>query len=263
MRFELNQDGEFDVFEFEVDFKDLYLQTAIGEHKVLFGLSSTPTFNLIESFWGYRHVERTPMDVQGIASRDTGIAANGPIAKKGAISYRVMYGTQLEFGSDSNDAGEWMGAVSWEPNSSWVVEVYGDFEDPFSDGDGRRTLQGFLGYRTESFRLGLQYSHQDRDDSPGIELASVFGVADFAKDWSFLGRVDRLFEPSVRGEDIAYLPFDPDAKATLLILGVEARPYEFFSLVPNIEYIHYDDPSGPEPRPENDLLVRLTFYLKF
>ena len=263
MRFELNQDGDFDVFEFEVDFKDLYLQTAIGEHKVLFGLSSTPTFNLIESFWGYRHVERTPMDVQGIASRDTGIAANGPIAKKGAISYRVMYGTQLEFGSDSNDAGEWMGAVSWEPNSSWVVEVYGDFEDPFSDGDGRRTLQGFLGYRTESARLGLQYSHQDRDDSPGIKLASVFGVADFAKNWSLLGRVDRLFEPSIRGEDIAYLPFDPDAKATLLILGVEARPYKFFSLIPNIEYIQYDDPDGPEPRPEDDLLVRLTFNLTF
>ncbi len=263
MRFELNQDGDFDVFEFEVDFKDLYLQTAIGEHRVLFGLSPTPTYNLIEKFWGYRYVERTPMDVQGVASRDTGIAANGPIAKNGSISYRVMYGTQLEFGTDSNDAGEWMAAVSWEPNSNWVVELYGDFEDPLSEGDGRRTLQGFLGYRTETTRLGLQYSHQDRDDSQGIKLASLFGVVDFSEDWSLLARVDRLFEPSVRGDDIAYLPFDPDAKATLLILGVEARPYKFFSLIPNIEYIHYDDLSGPEPRPEDDLLVRLTFNLTF
>jgi len=263
MRFELNQDGDFDVFEFEVDFKDLYLQAAVGEHRILFGLSQTPTFALIEPFWGYRHVERTPMDLQGIASRDTGIAANGPIAKDGSISYRVMYGTQLEFGSDSNDAGEWMGAVSWEPNANWVVEVYGDFEDPLSAGDGRRTLQGFLGYRTEAARLGLQYSDQVRDNSPGIKLASLFGVVDLSENWSFLGRVDRLFEPSIRGEDIAYLPFDPDAKATLLILGVETRPYKFFSLVPNIEYIQYDDPSGPEPMPENDLLVRLTLYMKF
>ena len=263
LRFELNQDGNFDVFEFEVDFKDLYLQAAVGEHRVLFGLSQTPTFALIEPFWGYRHVERTPMDLQGIASRDTGIAANGPITKDGSITYRVMYGTQLEFGSDSNDAGEWMAAVSWEPSSNWVVELYGDFEDPLSSGDGRRTLQGFMGYRTESGRVGLQYSHQDRDDSQGIELASLFGVADVSEDWSLLGRVDRLFEPSIRGDDIAYLPFDPNARATLLILGVEARPYEFFSLVPNIEYIRYDDPDGPEPRPEDDLLVRLTFYLKF
>lgn len=263
MRFELNQDGDFDVFEFEVDFKDLYLQAAIGEHKVLFGLSPTPTYNVIEKFWSYRHVERTPMDLQGIASRDTGIAASGPIARNGAISYRVMYGTQIEFGSDSNNSGEWMGAVSWEPNPKWVFELYGDFEDPFSDGDGRRTLQGFMGYRAESARLGLQYSHQDRDDSHGIELASIFGVADVSEDWSLLGRVDRLFEPSIRGDDIAYLPFDPDARATLLILGVEARPYEFFSLIPNIEYIRYDDPDGPEARPEDDLLVRLTFYLKF
>jgi hypothetical protein len=235
----------------------------IGEHRVLFGLSSTPTFNLIEKFWGYRYVERTPLDVQGIASRDTGIAASGPIAKNGSISYRVMYGTQLEFGSDSNDAGEWMAAVSWEPNSNWVVELYGDFEDPWREGDGRRTLQGFLGYRTDTTRFGLQYSDQDRGTDPGIQLASLFGVVDFSENWSVLGRVDRLFEPSIRGEDIAYLPFDPDAKARLFILGVEARPFKFFSLIPNIEYIQYDDPSGPEPKPEDDLLVRLTFNLTF
>ena len=157
-----------------------------------------------------------------------------------------------------------MAAVSWEPSSNWVVELYGDFEDPWSEGNGRQNSPGDS-WATEPRRpvFGLQYSDQVRDNSPGIELASLFGVVDLSENWSFLGRVDRLFEPSIRGEDIAYLPFDPDAKATLLILGVEARPYKFFSLIPNIEYIHYDDPSGPEPRPEDDLLVRLTLYMKF
>ena len=261
--FELNQNGDFDVFEFTGDIRDLYLQTAIGKHRVLFGLSKTPTFNLIESFWGYRYVERTPLDVQGIASRDTGIAANGPIARDGSISYRAMLGTQLEFGNDSSDSGKWMGAISFEPNSHWVIELYADFEHPKRQLNDRLTLQTFFGYKTDSARFGLQYSNQDRGTDPGLEIASFFAISDFAKRWSFLSRVDRLFEPSVRGEDIAYLPFDPDANATLLILGVEARPYEFFSLVPNIEYIHYDDPPGPEPRPENDLLVRLTFNLTF
>jgi hypothetical protein len=153
--------------------------------------------------------------------------------------------------------------VSFEPRHHWVIELYADFESIKRQGKDRRLVQAFLGYKTDTTRFGLQYSDQDRGTDPGIQLASFFGVVDFSEDWSVLARVDRLFEPSVRGNDIAYLPFDPDAKATLLILGIEARPFEFFSLIPNIEYIHYDDPSGPEPRPEDDLLVRLTFNLTF
>ena len=100
VRWELNQAGDFDDFTFELDFKDLYLQTTLGEHELLVGLSPTPTFDVIEKFWGYRHVERTPMDLQGVASRDTGIAARGPITADGSISYRAMYGVQAAFGKD-------------------------------------------------------------------------------------------------------------------------------------------------------------------
>ena len=262
VRWELNQAGDFDDFTFELDFKDLYLQAEVGEHRILFGLSPTPTFDVIEAFWGYRHVERTPMDLQGIASRDTGIAARGPITADGSISYRAMYGVQAEFGSDSNDAGEYMVGMSWKPNSNWLIDLYVDWGDFAGSDHDRLTLQAFAGYKTDDYRWGLQYSNQDRGEDPGIELASAFGIIDFSETWSFLSRVDRLFKPSPRGDSIDYLPFDPDAKATLLILGVEAKPYRFFSVIPNIEYIRYDNPPGPEPRPTDDLLVRLTFFLK-
>jgi hypothetical protein len=262
LRFEINQAGDFDDFSFEIDFKDLYLQTAVGEHRIHVGLTPTPTFDVIEPFWGYRHVERTPMDIQGVASRDTGISAKGPLTADGSISYRVMYGTQLEFGADSNDAGEYMVAVAFNPDSHWLIDLYADFGDFGGTDEDRLTLQAFAGFQTDTYRLGLQYSNQDRGADPGIELASAFGVLDFSDTWSLLARVDRLFKPSPRGEDIAYLPFDPTAKATLLILGIEARPYRFFSVIPNIEYIRYDDPPGIQPRPGDDLLVRLTFFLK-
>jgi len=262
LRFEINQAGDFDDFSFEIDFKDLYLQTAIGEHRINVGLTPTPTFDVIELFWGYRRVERTPMDLQGVASRDTGISAKGPITADGSISYRVMYGTQLEFGADSNDAGEYMVAVAFKPDLHWLIDFYADFGDFGGTDEDRLTLQAFAGYRTDNYRLGLQYSNQDRGEDPGIELASAFGVIDFSDTWSLLARVDRLFKPSARGDDIAYLPFDPTAKATLLILGIEGRLYRFFSLIPNIEYIRYDDPPGIQPRPGNDLLVRLTFFVK-
>ena len=89
MRFELNQAGEFDVFKFDFRFKDLYLQKTIGEHRVLFGLAPTPTFNLIEKIWGYRHIERTPLDLQGIASRDTGIFVYLGVAERAASTTSV------------------------------------------------------------------------------------------------------------------------------------------------------------------------------
>jgi len=263
LRFELNQSGEFEDFSFSADFKDLYLQAVVGEHKILLGLSGTPTFDVIEQTWGYRYLEKTPMDLQGVASRDTGLAAKGPLTRDGSIRYRVMYGSELEFGNDSRDSNKWMAALSFEPGSHWLIDLYVDFEALQRSRNDRWTMQAFVAYRTENTRVGLQYSDQDRDDDPGIELASLFAVRDLSETWSLIARVDRLFKPSVRGEDIDYLPFDPTANATLLILGAEARPHRFVGVIPNIEYIGYDDPAGPTPRPDDDLLVRLTLRLKY
>lgn len=54
LHFEVNQSGEFETYVFEVDFKDLYENWNIGSHRVLFGLSSTQTIDLIESIWSER-----------------------------------------------------------------------------------------------------------------------------------------------------------------------------------------------------------------
>ena len=79
MRFELNQSGEFETYRFDATIKDLHLGWNIGRQKLLLGLSPTPTFDLIESIWGSRYLARTPMDLQGVPSRDTGFSLKGPI----------------------------------------------------------------------------------------------------------------------------------------------------------------------------------------
>ena len=53
LRFEANQSGEFENYDFEADFKDLYLGRNFGEHRLLVGLSPTPTFDLIEKSVGH------------------------------------------------------------------------------------------------------------------------------------------------------------------------------------------------------------------
>jgi hypothetical protein len=100
LRFELNQSGTFESDTFDVDFKDLYAGVNMGRHRILVGLSPTLTFDLIESFWGLRYLARTPMDLQGVASRDTGASAKGPLNASGTLGYRAMVGAGLNFGSE-------------------------------------------------------------------------------------------------------------------------------------------------------------------
>lgn len=83
-----------------------------------------------------------------------------------------MLGSGLEFGADSSNGAKWMTAVTWKPAPGWIVDVYADWEDLRGPGH-RLTLQAFVAYQTETFHWGLQYSNQDRQENPSIELASI------------------------------------------------------------------------------------------
>lgn len=261
MRFELNQSGEFETYDFEADIKDLYLGWNIGRQKLLLGLSPTPTFDLIESIWDFRYLARTPMDLQGVPSRDTGIALKGPVNGSGTLSYRLMLTSQINIGSEADDKPKWMAAVSWEPGPHWIVDFYLDYEGRDGPVD-RKTIQGFAAYQTEKLTWGIQYSNQDRRDDAPLELASTFIRSQLSERVRWVGRVDRLFEPSPRGDDIAYLPYDPSAKATSLFTGVEYRASPHFCITPNIVYTRYDK-NEQGVRPKSDLYLRLTLFIDF
>jgi hypothetical protein len=259
LRFEVNQAGEFETYTFEVDFKDLYLGWNVGRHQLKFGLSPTPTFDLIESIWGFRYLARTPLDLQGVASRDTGVFSKGPLNASGSWSYRAMVGAGLEFGNESGDGRKWMGAVAWNPSPKWTIDLYMDYEKLRGPTD-RTTLQVFAGYTTDDLRWGVQYSHQDRQEDEPLELASAFLIAQLDAKTSFVGPVDRLIQPSPSADNIAYIPFAPDAPATFLLTGVEFEISRHFYVVPNTIVISYDK-NDEGVRPRTDFHLRVTFFL--
>ncbi|MFC1690415.1 hypothetical protein ACFL07_12320 [Pseudomonadota bacterium] len=261
MRFELNQSGEFETYDFQVSFKDLYLGWNIGRQRLLLGLSPTPTFDLIESIWGARYLARTPMDLQGVPSRDTGLSLKGPLNESGTLAYRFMMATKVNIGSESDDKQKWMGAISWKPADNWILDFYLDYEGISGPRD-RTTIQGFAGYQTETFAWGIQYSNQDRQDDRPLELASTFIRNRVAEKVTLIGRVDRLFEPSPRANNISYLPYDPTARATTLFTGVEFHASPHFFVTPNIVYTHYDK-NDEGYRPKSDLHLRLTLFIDF
>ena len=261
MRFELNQSGELETYDFEVSFKDLYLGWNLGRQKLLLGLSPTPTFDLIESVWGFRYLARTPMDLQGVASRDNGISLKGPLNKSGTLAYRAMFGAEANFGNETDDGRKWMWALSWEPAPNWIIDLYTDHER-LSGPTDRTTIQAFVGYKTDALSWGAQYSHQDREEDPTLELASAFARSRVGEKTRLVGRIDRLMQPSPRGNNISYLPYDPTAPATTLFGGLEFQPSPHLFITPNFVWTRYDR-NDEGVRPRTDFHLRLTLFINF
>ena len=123
-------------------------------------------------------------------------------------------------------------------------------------------MQVFVAYQAGRWRWGLQYSNQDRQADPPLELASTFLVGRLSERTSLVGRVDRLLEPSPKGDDISYLPMDPTARATTVFAGFEFRVRPHLAVTPNVVVTTYDR-NDQGVRPETDTYLRLTLFVDF
>lgn len=259
LRIEINQSGEFETYDFEADFKDVHIGYKFDRHTLTVGLQPTLTFDVIESVWDLRYLMRTPADLQGSPSRDTGVSIKGAISE--TWSYRFMMGTGAEFGAESGDGENTMAAVNWKLSDNWMLDFYVDYEKRPGPNDNT-TGQVFAGYETETLRFGAQYIYRDREDNPAVELASTFAVQSLGQNSALIGRIDFVLEPSPKGYNISYIPFNPTARATMFLAGYEYRFSDHFRLTPNTVYISYDR-NDEGVRPESDFHLRLTMFLDF
>jgi hypothetical protein len=141
-RIEVNQDGQFESYSFDTRLKDLYLARTIGRQELVFGPSPTLTYDLIESTWGARYLMRTPLDLQGVPSRDTGVTLKGPLGRGGRVGYRAMYGSGLEYADQGGGGDKLMGALNWSLSSGVQIDLYADYEKRAGNTD-RNTWQLF------------------------------------------------------------------------------------------------------------------------
>ncbi len=267
-RLEMNSAGDFSSkSKLTPVVKDAYLKWKKNQHSIYLGISSTPTWDLVEHFWGYRSVEKTPLDLQKFgSSRDFGVAFKGSFDSEKKFGYHLMFGNGSSNASENNDGKKVMLALTAEPGNGIVLQGYVDFEERPGQTD-RYTVQAFAGYKQEAFRIGAQFAHQNRQVGPGLDdlklqIFSVFGAARLSpKTWGF-ARVDRQFDPNPAGAKISYIPFDPTSKSTFVVAGVDYRPISNVHLMPNAEFVFYDD-NAAGTSPDTDFIPRLTFFYKF
>ncbi len=266
LRFEANHPGDFQSSgELDPFVKDGWVKYRINDqHAVVAGIQPTPAFSTIEDFWGYRPLEKTPNDLFRInSSRDFGVAAQGALNQSGSLQYHAMFGNGSGVTNETNQDKYFGAAVSYVPSDTMFVQLYADQDSRPGDAD-RSTLQGFAGFSGDRWRAGVQYLTQQRNAPAGdqdVSLASLFGVYELSETMTLIGRFDHSFDPIPDASRVAYVPVASGADVNFLLVGLDVALHPNAGIIPNIEYLSYDGAGGAEP--DDDILPRLTFYLKF
>jgi hypothetical protein len=255
VRFEMASKGDFTTkAKMEPFAKDAYLKWKKSRHSILFGLSGTPTWGLLEKIWGYRSVEKTPLDLQKYgSSRDIGIAFKGNFDEEKKFGYHLMLGHGAGTSSETNRQKKAYLALDAKPHDNLVVQVYGDIEDGKTENTAKTTFQGFAGlsgdpgrvgalFCMQTLQLGVDSLNENVDSS--FVIVSAFGVKKISDKVSAFARGDLNLDGNMRTSSISYYTAG-----------------ENVHIMPNVEVVLYEEVVGQELSEE--IIPRVTVYYSF
>ncbi|MFQ5537237.1 MAG: hypothetical protein ACE5GJ_07265 [Gemmatimonadota bacterium] len=263
VRLEAASPGDFETAGTMTPFvKDLWVRWKQGRHSILVGLSSSPTWDVPEKEWGYRDLEKTPLDLAKLgSSRDFGIAFKGAFDEARKVEYHFMFGNGSSTKGETNKGKKVMGALIFHPTQALTLHAYVDREDRAGDKD-RTTYELFAGFQGDWGRLGGMWAQQTRK-SPGaadvdVGLVSGYGVIKANEKVNLVARVDRLLDPNPDAAKISWFRMSPTSKATFFLAGLDVKMAEKVHIIPNVEFVTYDDSAL-----DSDIFLRTTFSVKF
>lgn len=240
--------------------KDAWLRYSYGQHQIMAGIAPTPTWDLVETVWGYRSVAQSPLDLQDMgSSRGLGVSLKGEIGNAERLGYHFMVANGNGSATELNEGKKLMLAVSYQLSEHLVAQVYGDYEF-LEANEYIYTLQGFVGYQNEAFNLGALYAYQWQSlQTITRNIVSVFTNFDISETLRGYLRADHTFEAYPFGDEISYFPFSDEAQSTFIIGGVDIQLHPKVSLLPNAGAIFYGE-NERGVSPHTDLIARLTLF---
>ncbi len=257
--------------------KDAYLmwKNVFSGSNLVFGIQPSPTFDASESYWGYRSLEKTIMDLRGIVpSRDFGVALKGKLTGDGMVNYWLMFANGSGNSPETDKYKRYYGQLSIKPSSDFYAMVNVDFQDraqiadPYNAGkkvdDGTFTASAFVTYgQSGSFKLGAEAFTQSTSNgyNNGTALASKSALG-----LSFWGSV---FLQSDLAVVLRYDNFDPNTDSNskgdmrnLIIGGLDWKVDKNVSIMPNIYYESYEAPTNGAT-PKAAVTGRVTLFWVF
>ena len=214
---------------------------AVAGADLYVGESATPTWRASETLWGYRSVEKTILDLNGLgSSSDIGLGLRGRAA---GLGYHLMVANGPGQRPENDNGKKLYAAVRFEPGRGGLFELYGDL-DMRPGGRDHLVAKFLIGLSRGRLRLGVEPFLRVRRLAEDERLTglSVFGsAAVHPAGWAF-ARLDAL-EEGGRSDRLVIAGFDWEAAA-----GVHLQPN-----------VHLQLPDGSDPI----LQVRATCFLRF
>ncbi|MEG8945713.1 hypothetical protein [Rosettibacter firmus] len=260
--------------------KDAYIQwnNIWAGSDFIFGIQPTPTWEVSETIWGNRFLEKTLLDLRGIAtSRDFGISLKGKIDKQGIFKYWLMIGNNSGNSFESDKYKRFYAHIQYTPIKQFTATFYADFKarpninDPASTSNPPETVANndltyalFLGYKEkDAYTFGIESFLNQRQngmiskgtlkDKTGIGL-TVFGLYNFTKEVAVVGRYD-YYDPNT----------DSDVKGdsrNWFIFSLNYKPNDKVTISPNVIIETYE--SLPNRRKfDTSITPRITFFYTF
>lgn len=251
----LSSDGKISVFV-----KDAYLRwkNIFAGSDLFFGIQPTPAFEISESVWGYRSLEKTILDHRGIVnSRDLGVSLRGKLVESGVLQYWLLIADGNGNRPENDKYKRYYAHIHIKPTQHLQLTFYADYNarpqiaNPFSSGSKINneiiTYAAFVGYGIPaSLNVGVESFLQTTANgyNTGASLTtkhaggiSVFGSALISEQVELLARFD-YFDPNLEN----------DAKGdsrNFVLGGLAWKVDKNVSLIPNVLYESYEKlPNG-------------------
>jgi hypothetical protein len=266
-RLEMNSDGKLGSSELTLTpyIKDAYVSYQfLPLHSISIGIQESLTFNNIEKFWGYRHLEKPPFDLyKNRSSREFGVSLKGSFDTGKKFNYSILFGNFSGYKEEIDKYKTIAASFVINAIPNLMLEVNGDY--------GKRSatkktylLQAFAGYQGDWGRLGLNYGwetiKENGKEDVDFGVFSAFLVGKFSPKIEALVRYDMTADPQVNGNDRFFL-IEKGYKTNLFIAGLGWNIHPKFQLMPNIKIVSYKENNGVKP--ESFSQFNVTFYYVF
>jgi len=268
---------------------------------LIFGIQPTAAYDISESVWQYRALEKTIMDLRGIIpSRDMGVSLRGKFDDPGMFQYWFMFAGNSGQDDATNKYKRLSLNLQVKPVNKVIVTLFGDFRtlpnvnDPTSKTAPPATVANnvmtyalFAAYNDpDALTVGVEGFLQTQQNAQATSATdktlkslsqlgfTVFGVWAFDPEWSAIVRYD-LYNPDTDSSvPFAGTVVAPGWAASLnrnyIIAGLAFKPEKNVQIIPNVQYESYQTPRNVVASPtasvasiDASVTARVTFYWVF
>lgn len=254
---ELTSRGKVGVFV-----KQAWLRwTHVGALGDLFmGMSTTPTWSVAEGYWGYRSLEKTVLDLNGLgAATDLGVSLLRAPSAEQPVGWHLMLANGTGQKPENNAAKKLMLSVPWKLGD-FVLEAMGDWEGETGPRD-RWTTKAFGGWQKGSNAAGVELFRRV-NAAAGVAGADAVptGVSAYARrqlnaHWRAVGRVDWV-DPDREQRNSGY-------RELYWIAALDAMPHANVHLMPNVLVRSYSAKDSALPDRRADVTLRVTLHYQY